>query len=164
MLREMLPGPLPSKEADSLALDMLEAMARQIGMEAFHAMILKAIETCERRPTIATLRRIAGLNDRLDGQQTALAEAWSLVTTIVTRHTGQDGEGNCILQSHHSRGADDKYYEEPVPNIPDGVRKAVAALGGWEALVESHPVWWGQKFSQFKEVYRGESPTASVKN
>lgn len=163
ILREMLPGPLPSKEADALALDMLEAMAQEIGVGAFHAMILKAIETCERRPTIATLRRIAGLNDRLDAQQMALAEAWASVTRVVTKHVGRDGEGHAILQPRIYRDGD-VFREEPVPNIPTEVLQAVRSMGGWGALADSYPAFWGMRFANFKEFFVGSRVTSLAKN
>jgi hypothetical protein len=154
-LREMVPGPLPSKQADALTLDMLEVIAKDIGTTRFHEMILKAIETCERRPTIATLRRIAGLNDRLDSNADALARSWELVTLIITRHIGRDGEGNAVLQSRVYRDGE-VWREDPIPEIPEGVLRAVRALGGWGALSDSYPQWFGQRFQQWKELYRGE--------
>jgi len=162
MLREMIPGPLPSKEADALALDMLEKMALDIGVVAFHAMILKAIETCERRPTIATLRRLAGLNDRLDVQQLALATAWGLVTDVVTKHIGRDGNGNAFLQPRIYR-SDDVFMEERVPEIPENVRVVVASMGGWGALADSYSAFWGMRYANFKELFVGSRVTSLTK-
>jgi hypothetical protein len=162
-LREMVPGPLPSKQADALTLDMLEAIARDIGTTRFHEIILKAIETCERRPTIAVLRRLAGINDRLDSNADALARSWELVTLIGTRHIGRDGEGNAVLQPRVYRDGE-VWREDPIPDIPEGIRRAIRTLGGWGALSDSHPQWWGQRWTQWKELYRGESTTSISKS
>lgn len=151
----MVPGPLPSKQADALALDMLEVIAKDIGTTRFHEMILKAIETCERRPTIAALRRLAGLNDRLDSNANALAAAWGLVTDVVCKHIGRDGNGTAFLQSRVYRDGN-LFREEPIPEIKDSVRRAVHAMGGWAVLADSYPQWWGQRYQQFKELWAGD--------
>ena len=152
MLRECIPGPLLSVEAMQITQNMMVAIAEEIGTEKFHATILKAIETCDRRPTMAKIRQLAGLNSRLEPAQEAAAKAWGIVVTVLTRHIGRDGEGNVILRPFLSR-AGETFHEEPVPVIPEGVRKAVAALGGWGGLAESFPQWSGQRWGQWKEVY-----------
>jgi hypothetical protein len=152
LLRECIPGPLLSVEAMQITQNMMVAIAEEIGTEKFHTTILKAIETCDRRPTVAKIRQLAGLNSRLEPAQEAAAKAWGIVVTVLTRHIGRDGEGNVILRPFLSR-AGDAFHEKPVPDIPEGVRKAVAALGGWGALAESFPQWNGQKWGQWKELY-----------
>lgn len=134
-------------------LDALVQVAQDIGRERFHDAIVRAIETCERRPTLATIRRIAGVNPRLDSNAEALAAAWQVVTVVVTRHIGRDGEGQAFLQPWLQKG-DEVWYETPVPHIPEGVRLAVASLGGWGALADSWPQWAGQRFATFKEILR----------
>lgn len=145
-----------------MALDMLEVIAKDIGTTRFHEMILKAIETCERRPTIAVLRRLAGLNERLDSNAIALAKSWELVTLIVTRHIGRDGEGNAVIQPrlYCDSGV---WREHPIPEIPEGIWRAVRSLGGWGALADSYPAYWGVRWAQFKELYCGESSTSISK-
>lgn len=155
MVREMIAGPLVSDEAAQLTITMMVDVAVEIGQERFHAAILKAIETCERRPTVATIRRIAGVNGRLEAQQEATASAWELVTKIVTRHIGRDAEGNVRLQGHLIRDGE-VFREEPVPEIPEGVRRAVIAMGGWSSLADSHPTFWGARWSHWKELYVGD--------
>lgn len=158
----MIPGPLPSKEADKLTLDMLESVAEQIGRESFHAVIVKAIQTCERRPTIAMLRNLAGLNSRLTLDAEAVAAAWSFIVGIVKRHIGRDGNGNAFLQPFISyRGTGGLCVQEDVPDTPIGIHEAVSAMGGWGALAESLPQWTTQKFNQFRDIYR---PTTFEKN
>ena len=144
LLRECIPGPLLSVEAMQITQNMMVAIAEEIGTEKFHTTILKAIETCDRRPTVAKIRQLAGLNSRLEPAQEAAAKAWGIVVTVLTRHIGRDGEGNVILRPFLSR-AGDAFHEKPVPDIPEGVRKSVAALGGWGALAESFPQWNGQQ-------------------
>lgn len=162
LAREMLPGPLPSKEADKLMLDMLEAMAQEIGVDQFHAVILKVIETCERRPTVATFRKLAGLNQRLDPHADALAAAWSLVTDIVLKHIGRNGEGQAILQPRTYRDGE-VWREESVPEIPEGIKRTISMMGGWGAVSDSYPQWFGQRFQQFKELWRGHTSTSISK-
>lgn len=152
VLREMIPGPAMSDAATKIMLDELEAVASQIGEAAFHGVILKAIETCERRPTLATLRNLAGLNRRLSPKDEALAKAWEILSVCVTRFMAYDGEGNVSLKARVSQ-RDGHYFEEEPPHVPDGVMRAVRSLGGWKALVESYPTWWTQRFQSFKEVY-----------
>jgi len=92
----------------------------------------------------------------------ALAEAWDLTIRVVTRHIGRDGEGNAVLQPRVYRDGD-VFREEPVPDIPEGVRRAVRAMGGWSALADSYPQWTGQRFAQFKELWTGERTGTLVK-
>ena len=157
----MIPGQLPSKEADKLALDMLEGIAREIGTEAFHGVMVKAIETCERRPTIATIRRLAGLNPRMDAQAENLATSWGLVIRVVRKHVGRDSQGNAVLEPYVYFDGD-SYREEPVPSIPEGIANAVKALGGWGALAETPPQWLVQRFETFKTLYVGEKGSAGM--
>lgn len=150
----MIPGPLLSDEAAKLYVDMLTAIAVEVGQMHFHRTILKAIETCDRRPTIAMFRKLAGLNGRLDVHQEATAKAWELITHIVSRHIGRDGEGNCQLKTWLERTDGGVFIEHRVPEMSVATRRAVAALGGWAALVESRPTFWSQKFQMFREIYR----------
>lgn len=153
MVKEMIAGPLLSDEAARLTITMLADVAVEIGQERFHAAILKAIETCERRPTVATIRRIAGVNPVLDERAVAMAAAWSLVTDVVQRHVARDSNGNAYLSPFIAWQEGSGYHvEKPVPAIPESVRRAVVNLGGWGALADAHPIWWAQKFTQFKEL------------
>lgn len=142
-----------SDHATQILLDSLEKIAREIGTERFHEVIMKAIDTCERRPTIATYRKLAGLTTRLSPQDEALAAAWELVTLIVTRFLAYDAEGNISVRPRIAFH-DGKHFEEMPPEVLEGVRKAVMAMGGWKALASSYPEWWGQRFQAFKELYR----------
>ncbi len=152
VLRECVPGPVMSDAATKIMLNGLEQISLQVGESKFHEVILKAIETCERRPTLATLRKLAGLNARLSPQDEALARAWETVTVCVTRFLQYDGEGNVSLKSRVAQ-RDGHYFEEEPPLVPDGVLRAVRSMGGWKALVESYPTFWSHKFTGFKEVY-----------
>ncbi len=162
MIREMIPGPQLSDEATNLFLDRLMEILLRVGQERFHEIVLQIIDTHDRRPTVATFRRLAGMNNRLDPQQERLVEAWDLVSRILTRHIGRDVQGNVVLRSFmQSEG--EGHREIPVPEIPPGVKETIRMMGGWSALVESWPTYAGQKFSQFSQLYRGETSTALVK-
>jgi hypothetical protein len=153
IVRECIPGPTISDQAAKIMLDALESIAREIGRENFHAVAVKIIETCERRPTIATYRKLAGLTTRLSPQDEALAAGWELVTLILTRFLQWDGEGQVSVQPRIA-ARDGKHFEEIPPEIPEGVKKAVTSLGGWKALANSYPEWYSQRFQAFKELYR----------
>lgn len=155
MVKEMISGPLLSDEAARLTITMLTDVAVEIGQERFHAAILKAIETCERRPTVATMRRLAGVSPVLDERAQAVVSAWSLVTDVVQRHVARDQHGNAYLAPFIAWSEGGGYHvEQPVPEIPECVRRVVVNLGGWGALAESYPVWWSQKFMLFKELFQ----------
>jgi hypothetical protein len=153
MIRETIPGPMMSDDATKLFLSRLEEVARTVGAEKFHAIILHIIDNFDRRPTVAHFRRLAGLNNRLDPQQEEVVVAWALVVKILTRHIGRDGEGHVVLQDR---------VDEAVPAIPQGVKDAVKLMGGWSALYESWPAYAGQKWMAFKDLYRGDPVTALV--
>jgi hypothetical protein len=156
-VKELISGPLMSDAAAAIMLDRLEEVAQQIGRQRFHEVVLKIIDTCERRPTVATYRKMAGLNGRLEPQQEAFSRAWELVTLVVLRHVKFDGNGYAGLQPWLSSNEDGGSSEQPVPDIPPGIRAAVVALGGWGGLRESYnTTYWGAKLQQFREIYRGE--------
>jgi hypothetical protein len=152
-VRELIPGPLMSDHATEILLDSLEKIATEIGPERFHEVVMKAIETCERRPTIAVYRKLAGLTTRLSPQDEALAAGWETVTVVVTRFLSYDAEGNVSVRPRIT-ARDGKHFEEFPPEIPGGVQKAVMSLGGWKALANSFPEWHSQRFQTFKELYR----------
>lgn len=153
MLKEQISGPAMSDSAASYLLDRLVEMALEIGQNRFHGVILKAIETCERRPVLATFRRLAGLNPRLDSNAELLAAAWRFVTGICRKNVGRDSNGNAVLQSRVHRVKDGYLVEDPVPEIPEGIRVTVSSMGGWGALADAYPDWWNQRWMTFKELY-----------
>jgi hypothetical protein len=155
ILRELIPGPLLSDEAREFYLDAMTELAGRLGQQAFQALLGRVIESCDRRPTIATLRRLAGLGD--DPSPTVVA--WELVTTLVSRHLARDGNGNAVLGAS-TRLREGVAVETPVPAIPEAVRRAVGCLGGWTALADSYPLWWGARYKDFKELYHEDAGTA----
>lgn len=166
MMKELVPAKEMSDEAARAMLDMAEDAAAQVGKEKFHNALVKAMTLAGQfRPTIGTIRRCCGLMPRLDTNAEAVAAAWSLVTTVVTKHLGVDGNGNRYLapwlhRDGYSGAVGDNpmqlqsWKEELVPAIPSSVVEAVKALGGWGALADAHPQWWPQRFEAFKQVWR----------
>jgi hypothetical protein len=150
-LRELIPGAQMSDEATALYLQFLTAIAQEIGHDAFNALIERAVLTCERRPTIAQLRRMAGLV--IPEIPSPAAKAWDLVTEIVTRHLGYDSQGNAYIKPQASVGEGLKLHYTPVPPIPRDVSMAVRAMGGWTNLAEAYPAYWHMRYKDFREIY-----------
>lgn len=142
-----------SDSAARFLLDQLVELAIEIGAERFHKVIVTAIQTCERRPVLATFRRLAGLNPRLDSNAELLVAAWRFLTGICRQHIGRDGNGNAVLQPRVYRSDGRIFMETPVPQIPDGIRATVATMGGWGSLADAYPEWWNQRWMTFKELY-----------
>jgi hypothetical protein len=153
-IKEMIPGALMSDFAAKLMLDKLTEVAAEIGRDRFHETVMKVIEMCDRRPTVARFRMLAGLNSRLDVQQEATAKAWELLSHIVARHLGQDAHGNYGLKTWLEKAEGGYFIEHSVPEISVATRRAAAAMGGWAALAESYPTYWNQKYQMFKDLYR----------
>jgi hypothetical protein len=166
VMKELVPAKEMSDEAARAMLDMAEDAAAQVGKERFHDALVKAMTLAGQfRPTIGTIRRCCGLIPRLGVNEQAVAAAWSMVTTVVTKHLGVDGNGNRYLapwlrRDGYSGAMGDNpmqlqsWKEEPVPAIPASVVAAVKALGGWGALADAHPQWWPQRFEAFKQLWQ----------
>ena len=150
MVREMIPGPIMSDEARALFESKLVEIAQQVGPERFLQTLDTIIETCDRRPTIAMIRKLAGIQ-RVEPRP-PFVSAWTLVTKIVARHVRQHSDTGQLLHEYvyMERG---KLVRDPVPEIPPAVQSAVDAMGGWSNLAESYPTWWGAKLTMFKELY-----------
>lgn len=157
MLRELIAGPLQSDAAAKLTLDMMTQIAVEVGQEKFHLALLQIVNTYERRPAniVATMRKVLGLNPRLDAEAQSVAEAWELVTGVVSRHVKFDVEGNAYLSNHVSRVDGKTYSSTECPDIPPSILHAVACMGGWKALHADRELWWGQRFQTFKTLWRG---------
>lgn len=150
VIREMISGPVMSDEAAGLYLRLCIGIAQEIGHDAFNDLTERVVMECERRPTIATLRRMAGLVK--SDEPSATMVAWDLVSRIVSRHIGFDGEGNAILVPKVLvQGV--QAISEKVPEIPGDVARAVHMMGGWQSLANSYPTYWGMRFKDFKEVF-----------
>jgi hypothetical protein len=164
VMKELVPAKEMSDEAARAMLDMAVDAAAQVGQERFHAALVQAMSLAGQfRPTIGTIRRCCGLVPRLDAKQESVVAAWDLVSRVLTRHIGRDGHGNVVLQSFlQSEGVEHRVVS--VPEIPPGVKDAVRMMGGWSALSDSWPAYAGQRWTMFKECYRGEPVTALVVN
>ena len=157
MIRELLPSKMESDAALKVRIGFLKEIVAEVGNERFIAAIKQCVRTCMFRNevTIARIRQEAGLS--VAPAPSPAVEAWELVTRIVTHHLGRDVEGNAVLQANIKldRGlAVLTAAITSVPNIPDAVARAVASMGGWSALAESYPAWWGQRLQQFEKLYR----------
>jgi hypothetical protein len=154
LVRELLPAPIESDGALRMRLDFLKEILYEVGQERFVEAVKQAIRISQYRSqvTVARIRQCAGLS--MSETISPAVHAWTLVTTIVTRHVGYDANGCAVLEPK-VRLVDGKAQVEPVPEIPESVREAVKLMGGWGNLKDSYPNWWGSKFVQFKEVFRG---------
>jgi hypothetical protein len=151
MVREMLSGPPESDASLKLRLKLLHEVVDLVGPERFIEAVEQAIRISDRRSdvTVAKIRRLAGINDAVPSPA---ALAWEIVTTIVMYHLSRDGNGICTLTAA-GRMENGKFVERPLPEIPEAVARTVRMMGGWTALASSYPEWWGQRFSQFKELF-----------
>jgi len=149
MVRELLPSKMESDAALKVRIGFLKEIVAEVGNERFIAAIKQCVRTCMFRNevTIARIRQEAGLS--VAPAPSPAVEAWELVTRIVTHHLGRDAEGNAVLQPHVKISENHLAVMTSLPNIPDAVARAVAAMGGWSALAESYPAWWGQRLQQF---------------
>lgn len=148
-IREMIPGPAMSDDATKLQINRLVALANEVGMDRFQSAVETAIDTQERRPTVATMRKLCGVSS-ID--PSSVTEAWELITRVVTRHIQRDGNGMALL-APKMKMVDGYAVSEPVPTIPPDVFRAVVSLGGWGSLSDSYPAWWSQKYQQFREIF-----------
>jgi len=148
----MIPGQLMSDEAARLQLKLMVELANEIGLQRFNDTVEKAIESCDRRPTVATMRRLAGV---AYVEPTSVAKAWELVTELVTKHVKYNEQGVAVL-APRSTMKDAKFVEVPIPPVPPEVTRTVTAMGGWGSLVDSYPMFWGQRYANFRELYHDE--------
>lgn len=154
LVRELLPAAMESDQAFLAKIEFLKEIVYEAGREQFIAGIKQAIRVSGHRNevTIKRIRECCGLDVSLP-QSTAVL-AWQLVTDVVKNHIRRDAEGNAMLVSSIRMVDGNQAQMTPVPEIPDSVHKAVRSMGGWGNLAEAYPVWWGQKFVQWKEVFR----------
>ena len=127
---------------------------REVGPARFQEAVQRCLEIYS-KPwdiTIAAIRRECGLDCR--PAATPVNEAWELVTTIVRHHVKRDENGNAILVDAVRVVNGNQAVTEPLPEISEAISRVVRTLGGWGNLADAHPAWWGQKMTQFREVYR----------
>lgn len=151
-MREVIEGKMMSDEATEVFLSKLVEITAEIGEERFHRLILLIIDSCDRRPPIATIRKMAGL--RIDPVAPVVL-AWEIVTKIVTRHLTRSAEGVMVL-GPLTRNVNGMAVTESLPEIPPAIKRAVGAMGGWTALSEAYPQWWSQRFRDFKELFHSD--------
>lgn len=149
VVREMIPGPTVSDEAARLFVSKLASIADAIGPESFVDLMEGVIDTCERRPTVALLKRMAGLQRP---ESSPAVEAWRLVTHVVQYHLHGVSAGTVEMRDR-IKMVDGRANVEVAPVIPPDVKQAVAMMGGWGALLESYPAYWNMRWMTFKEMF-----------
>jgi len=160
LVREMLPAALESDEAFAARIGFLEEVVDEVGPEAFIQAVRQAIRTKKYRSevSIACIRECAGLS--LAAAQHPAVSAWEIVTDIVRYHVERVGEGGYRLVDREGidfkSSTPDKVvtFKKALPEIPENIQAAVDLMGGWGALADSYPQWWGQRWQMFREFYR----------
>ncbi len=161
-VREMWPTQNTESEFSlKLRLKLMAQIAEEIGSERFMEAVEKAISVSFGRYAVspAKIRECAGL--RWTPPLSASAQAWALVTRVFIDHCRCDQDGNYRLEEKVVL-VDGKAQVTSVPEIPLAVKKAIQCLGGWAALAEAHPEYWGQKANQFKEFFCEDEPSPRV--
>ena len=157
LIREVFPSAQPeSDEAAKLRLELLAEIADAVGEYRFVKAVRSAIKVSHKRwdCSIARIREFAGL--RFVPEPSPAAKAWELITQVFIDHCRSDADGNYHLEEKVTI-VDGKAKVTPVPEIPPAAKRAIQCLGGWAALAEAFPEYWGQRWNQFKEFFDGDS-------
>lgn len=161
-VREIFPSTLAeSDEALNLRLDLLAEIAVECAPGQFMQAVRKAISLSRSRfdVSVAKVRQCAGLP--ADLPQSPATRAWLFVVEVLDRHVRLAPEGGWQLEPF-CRNIDGKYEMVPVPAIPGAILKAVRALGGWGALKETEPQYFGQRMRDFEGLYREEETSSAL--
>lgn len=159
MAKEVFPMNLPESElAVAVRLELLAGIAAQVGSVAFFEAVKKAIGTARGRYDVTPLRisEAAGLHHFTTHPA---VRAWSFVTSVLHRHVREAPAGGYRLEEYVYRNGE-QIVTVPVPEIPDAVKRAVAAIGGWVALKQCEPIYFGQKMKDFRECYSEDRPAS----
>ena len=162
LIREMFPSNQPeSDEAAKLRLELMAEIAEQVGEQRFVQAVRGAIKVSHRRwdVSVARVREMAGL--RWTPEPSPAAQAWELVTRVFIDHCRTDSNGNYHLEEKVTL-VDGKAKVMPVPEIPQAVKRAIQCLGGWAALAEAFPEFWGQRWKQFEQFYSEDAPSLRI--
>jgi hypothetical protein len=146
--------------AVKLRLELMANIVKEIGPERFIEAVKQAISISASRYecSIKRIRECAGL--KTTPEPNPAMRAWLLVVEVLHRHVrpGPDGgyrlEASVIFQGG-------EYVTIPVPTIPEPVSRAVRAIGGWGALVETEPAYIAQRMRDFCAVY-SENDSLSI--
>jgi|SRR5579863_4578642 len=154
LIREVFPTAQnnDSDVAVKLRLELLADIVREIGPEHFMAAIKQAVSISANRYecSIKRVRECAGL--KTTPEPNPAMRAWLLVIDVVHRHVRPGPDGGYRLESSVIfQGGE--YITIPVPTIPEPVSRAVRAIGGWGALVETEPAYIAQRMRDFCAVY-----------
>lgn len=153
LIKETFPSnQTESEQAAELRLELFAELVEQVGEQRFVRAVRDTIKVSHRRwdCSVARVREMAGL--KWTPPATSVAIAWQLVTRVFLDHCRVDADGNYRLEEKVVN-VDGAARVTPVPEIPPAVKRAIQCLGGWAALAEAHPEFWGQRWNQFKEFY-----------
>ena len=144
----------PIKDQEStlavrLRIEMLTDIVNEVGPEKFLAAIKKAITMSSHRYdcSIRKIRECAGLKEK-----NPAIEAWKFVTEVMQKHLRPAPEGHYHLEPW-VRNEDGKFVTDPVPVIPESVKDAVRAIGGWQALALTSPEYLHQRMKDFINLF-----------
>jgi hypothetical protein len=148
----------PVREAESdlalkLRLEMLSDIVREAGAERFMAAIKLAVTQSRNRHDVSIfrIRECAGL--RYVPEPAPAYKAWQFVTQVKDRHVRRDPEGFYRLEPWYTSNGTDVATVTEVPAIPEPIKRAVQALGGWAALATCPAEFWHQRMKDFISVY-----------
>lgn len=147
----------PTRETESelavrLRIEMLSDIVREVGPERFMAAVKKAITMSHNRfdCTIRRIRECAGV--AVVAEPAPAYKAWQFVTEIVHRHVRRWENGWRLEPWYTSNGTDVATVTE-VPPIPEPIKRAVQAIGGWGMLAACDPQYWPQRMKDFVNLY-----------
>ena len=160
LVREFFPVPPSMNESDMalrVRLDMLAIIAHEIGAPRFINAVTQAISLSRGRydVTVLKIRECAGMTATIP--PSAATRAWMFVMDVVAHHVRPAPEGGWQLEAWTGR-VDGEIRTVSVPEIPEPVKRAVRAIGGWAALAETDPAFISQRMRDFKECYSEDSP------
>jgi hypothetical protein len=101
--------------------------------------------------TIKKIRECAGLH--YSPEPAPAYKAWEFVTEVTRRHVRRDPEGFYRLEPWYTSNGTDVATVTPVPEIPEPIKHAVQAIGGWAALAQCDPQYWAQRMKDFVNCY-----------
>lgn len=152
MIREVFPQrsdvPAETDNAVRLKVDLLAEIYVEVGADRFFRAVKDAISRSHSRYqcTVARVRECAGLSSKLRSDED---DAFHEAVSIARKFAVVDCFGKWNLQTKIIL-QDGVADEIPVPKVSEGMRRAVAAVGGWGGMVEPNEF----VYRNFCEAYR----------